>query len=343
MNHPEEVTARDLQQVMIAQFATSPGTCVELAGGGLHWECSARRGDRTCFVGCLPSDGPEHLIEFRGAFGAEAAGRTRSSREAAESAALWLDCERVEDLREQFVFVDRDKRKLAAIEAEAIARHPELDRSATHCLRQISYDYYDLMFTLRDRSCLISLNGKEEVPNTVFFWDDCGMIQTRTNDVAGLAVLLGRWLCDLAMPSELARESPDLELTPVAGYYEQGRPVEGEFLVSWDQIERYYEGFSRPSFVDCGPILSLVAEIRQAGFDRTLRAGQSLISLCVSRSRRHGLRQGQPSVSFNFDLESGSMTVTCNGPIREEFVVPRIALEARVEWALNRLALEPID
>ena len=31
------------------------------------------------------------------------------------------------------------------------------------------------------------------------------------------------------------------------------------------------------------------------------------------------------------------------GPVGEEFLVPRIALEARVEWALNRLAVEPID
>jgi hypothetical protein len=345
MSFPQEGFARDVHRELIDQLASSPATRIEIAGIGIAWRCLARRGDRSCSVTCFHSEGPEYLIEFQDVFGPEAAGRTRSSREAAESAALWLDCERVEDLREQFAFVDRRKRKLWAIEAAAIARHPELDQVATHSLLHMSYDYYDLTFTLQDRDCWIALNSDEDTPVAVFSWDNCGMIRTRTGDAVRLSSMLGQWLLDSAMPSEMAREFPELEIMPEASHYEQGRPVEGEFLKSWDEIERYYENFalSWHPYYQCGPIVALIAEIRRAGFDRTLRAGQSLLSFCVSRSRRHGLRPDQPSVNFDFDLESDSMTVTCNGPSREKFSVPRIALEARVEWVLNRLALEPID
>ena len=169
------------------------------------------------------------------------------------------------------------------------------------------------------------------------------MFRTSADEIPRLLEMLRRWFPDLAMPSQIACEFPELEIDPVASYYEQGRPIEGEFLVSWDQIERYYEPFSDHPAYPRGPILALIAEIREKGFDRSLRAGQSLMMLCLSRSRRHGLRPGQPSVTFKFDCESQSMNVICSGPIREEFPVPRIALEARVEWVLNRLAVEPID
>ena len=225
-------------------------------------------------------------MDFRGAHGTEAAGRTSSPHEAAEAVALWLDCERIEDLHEQFAFVDRRKRAMSVVEAGVIARHPELGRIARHSPHQFTLGDHVLMFKTSDRSCRLGFHGREESPDVFFQWDDCVMCRTRIGDVPRVSAMLKRWLRDMAMPSEMAAEFPELEVEPVARYYEQGRPVEGEFLLSWDWIERYYQSSDWPPRHRCEPILALIAEIREAGFDRLLRAGQSLLSLCVSRSRR---------------------------------------------------------
>jgi hypothetical protein len=142
------------------------------------------------------------------------------------------------------------------------------------------------------------------------------------------------------MPSAMGREFPWLHLSPVATYYEEGRPVEGEFIVSWEEVEQSYAGLDWPPR---GPVLALVAAIRRAGYDRTLRAGRSLWDLVVSRSRRHGLRRGQPCIAFCFRPDGGGMEVHVNLGGRERHSFPAIALTPQVEALLGRLAAEAID
>jgi len=47
-------------------------------------------------------------------------------------------------------------------------------------------------------------------------------------------------------------------------------------------------------------VFQFIAQLRQAGYDRKLRAGQSLEVFIVSRSRDHGLRPDQPRIVFCF-------------------------------------------
>ncbi len=76
--------------------------------------------------------------------------------------------------------------------------------------------------------------------------------------------------------------------------------LEAELLASWDRMVRFYED---DFLVDDNwrwltPMRDLVVQLREAGYDRSLRAGQSLMNFIVSRSRDHGMRDGQPSVMF---------------------------------------------
>jgi hypothetical protein len=90
---------------------------------------------------------------------------------------------------------------------------------------------------------------------------------------------------------------PWLHIGELADYYESGTPVEGEFVQSWDFIEEFYrEDWCNFSIA----VLDMIHAMRIAGYDRVLRAGQSMSSLGLSRSRRHGLKGEQASLWFEF-------------------------------------------
>ena len=53
--------------------------------------------------------------------------------------------------------------------------------------------------------------------------------------------------------------------------------IEKEFTASWDHIEEFYtKFFTRPGWEWLKPILNLITELRKRGYDKQLRAGQSL-------------------------------------------------------------------
>jgi hypothetical protein len=149
--------------------------------------------------------------------------------------------------------------------------------------------------------------------------------------------VLERWLCDGATPSALAREFACVQPEPLARYYEEGRPVEGEFLTSWDNIEEFYKGKSPLSQKG----RRLIANMREAGYDKVLRAGTSMWTLMVSRSRRHGLRDDQPWIAFAIGDDDMDVTVSIDGV--ETFSGLEIAFTPRVDAMLKRLAEKEID
>jgi hypothetical protein len=76
--------------------------------------------------------------------------------------------------------------------------------------------------------------------------------------------------------------------------------LEAQLVASWDMIIRFYERdfLGDPAWQWLTPLRDLILQLREAGYDRSLRAGQSMTSFVVSRSRTHGLRDDQPSIVF---------------------------------------------
>ena len=70
-------------------------------------------------------------------------------------------------------------------------------------------------------------------------WIGCRLFTIPVTNATDVAQLLQRWLLEHAMPRALEQEFPWLTTGQLAQYYEEGRGIEGEFLVSWDAIERY--------------------------------------------------------------------------------------------------------
>jgi hypothetical protein len=270
-------------------------------------------------------------------------GRTPFGAEIVAALGRWLDGHGIEDLYARFAFVDRRKRALAGVAAEVVQSYPVPGTSAERELRHLGSDFYELWFTAGDRSCRVEYDGKNSLTYAFFHWDGCELFRIQTVDVARLAAVLKRWLSDRAMPSAMGADFPWLSLGPLARYYEEGRPVEGEFITSWDPVERFYKQTNHPRL---GDILALIAGIRQAGYDKTLRAGQSLWTLVVSRSRRHGLREDQPSIGFHFrefNRRDGGMDLHVKIGGVEEYSFPQIELTPAVDALLKRLEAEDID
>lgn len=113
--------------------------------------------------------------------------------------------------------------------------------------------------------------------------------------------------------------------------------VEGEFLCSWDWIQEFYSADLK-DWTFSGAMLRLLTELRLAGYDRRLRAGQSMYTLVLSRSRRHGLRAEQPFLAVV--IHEKGVTVHFGEERRE---MPRASLSPELKEFLDRLAAEPIS
>jgi hypothetical protein len=340
MTDQDEARTRDLiRGLWEALGSTQPDSRVGVEKICALWHCIASRGDRSGSVHC---SGRVYYVTLHRGGRTVAEARTRSKGDVIGSVAAWLEGPGIEDLYERFPFVDREKRALKAIRAEVVRCRPELGRLAPARVGAVSWGPVCIWYVADDRSCRIGFDADDEVADTAFHWDECPLLRVRTGDTTRLAAMLARWLCDRALPSAMAREFPEADVMPVARYYEERRPVEGEFLTSWDAVGRFFARFlDDPRFPQARRVLDLIASIRRAGYDRVLRAGQSMYDLGVSRSRRHGLRDDQPRIFFEFHEEG--MEVHCDIDGRERFSLPRIELSPEVEAVLTRLAAREID
>jgi hypothetical protein len=195
---------------------------------------------------------------------------------------------------------------------------------------------HQLWFRGENRSAELHLD--RSATEAVFHWDRNEMFRFRTDDHRELSAVLKRWVGDQALPSAMRKEFPTLEIGQRADYYESCNREEGDFIHSWDQVETFYGQFPKWTSV-----LSFLSELRRGGYDRKLRAGTSMGTFIVSRSRRLGLRAEQPSVGFCFNAEGSLMDVAAKNYEGVSASGIPIALSNQVNDALERLANQPID
>jgi hypothetical protein len=289
---------------------------------------------------CFELPAPEYLTEFTRDTVTRSAGRTASVSDTADAIADWLQEREVSDLHDRFPFVDRTKRALTALRDDAVARFPGLTVSAPAELKNGAYDSCHLEFRGIDRSCLLSFYGRNEFPEVKFYWDETKLFSFPVDDAGCFAAVLNLWLCERVMPSVLRTEFPWIEIGMLADYYEQGNPVEGEFIQSWDSIERFYRSVN---LHDAVKVLEMVRQMRARGYDKTLRAGQSLFTLILSRSRRHGLRNGQPNIAFYFHRKEPLVVYANNVGRLRKITHSMIELTPEIDSLLRKLESKEVD
>lgn len=364
MDYKEELYARQLYQNLKKVFwKNSPSflrflgltrqagsePAISIEGAGVHWHCKVSKATRSCLINCFnigftntAYKGPEYYSEFEENGQKKATGRTFSQKDTIAAVSSWLHGQSLGELYNQLAFVDIEKRKLRALMADLKAIHPAL-HDVQQC--EIIEDYFSLptLYIKNDnRGCSIECVDYDHHMQYNFTWEEAAIFETAEPDVMQMSWLIKRWVVDAAAPSILAAEFPAIDFGSLAPYYEQGDGISGEFILSWDAIEQFYRQSTLEIKID---ILSLIKQIRTKGFDKTLRAGQSLYTLILSRSRHHGLRAGQPAItisfeSYNFSPLSSAMQVEF-GDTKLNF--DQIAYNEQIENILIHLQSHSID
>ena len=73
-------------------------------------------------------------------------------------------------------------------------------------------------------------------------------------------------------------------------------------LILWTMVSEKFKNWSVNgliNFPNKNKIIKLIFDLIDHGFNKTIRAGTSLTTLILSRSRRHGLNENQRFVAFN--------------------------------------------
>lgn len=316
---------------------------ISIEGLGVHWHCMVAFQNRACKIHCFEDYNQgnlkgEYLISFKEFNENKAWGRTHKIEEVLTSSATWFSNKGVDFLYQQYEFVDWDKRRVNFIENEFLKYEPKLRNVTTK--KDYWSDSCDYTMMYKDRSCRLSGYGKNEPVSFNFQWDKCRLFEVQQNDLALLAEVMRKWLIDEIQPSSLGSQFDWIKISDLARYYEKGEGIKGEFIESWNSIEKFYNNFD-DHFKTKILVIDLIKELRQKGFDERLRAGQSLYHFILSRSRRHGLISGQIFLKLVFNTEKNEMFVRDSAG--KQILSGEIKFSTKLEAVLNNISKEEIS
>lgn len=344
MKFSEEYIAENLHE-NLKRYFKSKGESIQISmeGAGVHWQCNLESENRRAKIHCFEHRHfedikPEYLISFDESEQNKAWGRTHDIQETIYSSDEWIKNKGIQELYEKYEFVDWYKRKIQEIERQLINHQSELKDTEKRLISTWGSGLYDYEITHKNRSCKLSGYGKTEPISFEIKWDDCKLFEIKQNDLSLLADVLKKWLIDEIEPTKLEIEYDWIEIGQLAKYYENGEGLKGEFIESWDSIERFYKRINE-NFTP--KVLNLIKQLRQKAFDERLRAGQSLYTFILSRSKRHGLTQEQNFIALRFKVDKDEMIVTDKE--NNELLVDKVEFSDRLEKLFEELAREEIN
>jgi hypothetical protein len=129
---------------------------------------------------------------------------------------------------------------------------------------------------------------------------------------------------------------------------DEQKAIEEAFVESWNWTQKRFELISQQEWGKwTTPVLEIIQEFRNRGYDRQLRAGVMLVWLILWRigvDDNNSLRGNVSQIVFKLQVE-GSMKIQYweKPDTREEFDVEQITLTPEIETLLTRLLAQPID
>lgn len=336
MTYEQEIQARKLYETLTIEILESMnGSEISIEGAGTHWHCLTAFKERECRMDSMGDSG--YAVSFNSHDSTKASGRTKSEDEVVSATVAWLQNGNLEELYRLFEFVDYDKRSLSNIMGLFTNQYPECAQAIDIKLNQNFAGNFSLELKAKDRLCKVYHWGEEKIPTYDFYWDNCTLFSCTKNDSESM-LLMKLWLYDYYMPSQLEQSFPWLDSGELAKYYEEGRGIEGEFILSWNQVEEFYN--RRLSFVpNPDDILKMISQLREKGYDKTLRAGHSMPTLIVSRARRHGYM----TQHIAFDFLGKGMKVTAKLDSEQSLLLPRIELTTEVDELIKQLEIKDLE
>ena len=310
----------------------------------MHWNCKIERNDQQCAIYCFGEKG--YAISFLTNFISKARGRTGLENEIISSVTSWLGNRNLNELLDTFEFIDPGKRYLEKFQENLIKTFPEFGRYANIRFEPGLNETFCLMITASNRHCHIHFYDKSEIPACEFYWEDFYVFKFSLDNMLKSALILKRWFCDNVMPSVLAKEFPFLDKGELSELSDFGKVIESDFIRSWDNVENFYREIYNYTTEDISGRLRFIHQLRAKGYERTLRAGNSSLALVLSRSMRHGLRDGQPRIIFQFGDDSKINIYTSEKVYFNEKIKlcsQGFQITPDIENLLKQLVLEVID
>ncbi|HTV81645.1 MAG TPA: hypothetical protein VME18_03260 [Acidobacteriaceae bacterium] len=312
-------------------------------GGTVRIKSVAGPNQRSCVTTCslhlneLSPQSPGFLTCFEESGKRIAWGKSNSESQTAAATRAWLQGAAPEALYGDFDFIDREKRRLARIQEEALRAVPSLAAGTNPQLKEFR-EWSALWFRRDARAVMVDGTSL----NAFFSWDQTNLFHWPVHDAPTLAVLVLKWVCENRAPSAMRADFPWLSIGRLADFYERGNPVEGDFLESWDEVECWLTK-TELVFPQHDAALRLLKALRKASYDCRLRAGiDHGPGLLLSRSRRSGLSPRMPYVRFSFGGQPGLMDMSTNlEGVEERRGVP-ISLSRELAAAVERLSEFPV-
>lgn len=302
----EERIAKSLFRQVEKFFSNSSITpSIDLNGAGVQWYCTLKLGSQKvsiyiCDISYHPNEKgrtEEFIASYFDNEEEVSCGRTSSIIEVIKSSEEWLKNKSKEQLY-KFDFIDHDVRTFQKLEREWIKEFPQLGNLSKVLEHQGSgIVYYEI--SANDRSCWSTGLGDKGEVYFGFTWDGYTLFETETIQ-SETAEVLKRYLIDKEVPSSLNKKFLWIPTNDLTESYEKGEGIKGEFIESWKFILQFYSSFPEKNLPNKKKIIKLIQDLIYEGFDKTIRAGQSLATFILSRSRRHGLMENQAFLAFKF-------------------------------------------
>ena len=90
---------------------------------------------------------------------------------------------------------------------------------------------------------------------------------------------------------------------------DNSQEIEQDFINSWDWITRFFKDMmERHNWKGVQHVLKMLEAMRERGYDKQLRAGQSMASFIVTRARSHGFKAHHGRIRF--DLLPNGLSAT---------------------------------
>lgn len=124
---------------------------------------------------------------------------------------------------------------------------------------------------------------------------------------------------------------------------DESQQIEQDFQDSWDKMDEFFHRLVETyHWEGHRPIFNILAEMRQRGYDKQLRAGQSMSTFVLTRARNHHYRAHHGRIRL--DVKSTGLQVNYYKKDEEkiEIVTDSFDYTDEIDALIQRLLQEPI-
>lgn len=348
MKYNEEHIADNLYENLKRYFkGKGEFIIISKEGAGVHWDCNLESKERKSKIHCFEHRyyndiKPEYLISFEELGINKAWGRTHDLKETILSSEDWINKKKIEDLHRKYEFIDWSKRRIIGIENQLIKNEPMLNQTDRKFSSPWGSGLYDYSIMFKNRSSELTGYGNDEPISFMLQWDGCNLFEVKQDNLKLLAEVMKKWLIDEINPSKLENDYEWIEIAELAKFYEKGEGIKGEFIESWNSIERFYNQLSDEWHPFKKDALKLIKEMRSEGLDKEIRVGQSLFFFILSRARRHGLEASHPYIHITF-LGNNKMKIKSKSTTKKEELECEVKYEGYFKEIVGKLIKEKIE